>query len=389
MRDFWGFLILLFIIAAILRVDFFFYVVYVFVGLAVVTHWWTRRAVRSIRASRIYQDRAFWGETVPVALTVRNAGWLPLPYVRLHESLPIALISPAFARQVVSLWPRETVTLAYTLDCRKRGQHRLGPLTVNAGDVFGFGEQDAVEAPPSYITVYPKIVPLNRLGLPSHSPFVSLRHRHRLFEDPARVRGVRPYQAGDSPRHIHWTASAAVGDLVVKKYEPAIALETMIVLNLDDGDHDSRWVYFASETGITVAASILYHLQGLDQATGLAVNGLDPLAEGPPVTLYPGRGLGHVMQGLDILARAELTAARPYAEWVRQVTGSLSWGATVVLVTPIEPPTLAPLLLHLKRAGFSPVLLLTHGPDSGTAAQLRVPSTIITYETEVAELARL
>lgn len=389
MRNFWGFLLLLFLIAAVLRVDFFFYVVYVFGMLAILTQWWTRHAVRSIRAQRAYQDRAFYGERVPVRLTVRNTSWLPIPYARLHESLPIALISPPFARRVVALWPHEATTLDYTLDCQRRGVYRLGPLTANAGDVFGFGEQEASETVTSAITVYPKIVPLSHLGLPSRSPFVSLRHRQRLFEDPARVRGVRPYQVGDSPRAIHWTASAATGDLLVKQYEPAIALETMILLNLDDGDHDARWVYFASETGVTIAASILYHMHGLGQAGGVAVNGRDPLADGPPATLPPSHGQAHLMQALDTLARVAVAPARPYAEWVREVTGSLGWGTTVTLVTPVEPPGLAALLLHLKRAGFSPVLILTHGPDSGTAAQLGVPSTVVTYETEVPELARL
>lgn len=389
MRNFWGFLILLFLIAAVLRVDFFFYVIYIFGMLAILTQWWTRHAVRSIRGERAYQNRAFYGEQVPVRLTVCNTSLLPIPYVRLHESLPIALISPPFARRVVSLWPRETTTLDYTLDCRRRGVYRLGPLTANAGDVFGFGEQEANEAPASAITIYPKIVPLGRLGLPTRSPFVSLRHRQRLFEDPARVRGVRPYQVGDSPRHIHWTASAATGDLLVKQYEPAIALETMVLLNLDEAAYDPRWNYFASETGVTVAASILYHLQGLDQAGGLAVNGRDSLTQAAPAALPPSHGQAHLMQALDVLARAETSPALPFADWVRAVTGSLGWGATVALVTPVEPPDLAPLLLHLKRAGFSPTLILTHGPDSGTAAQLGVPSAIITYETEVPELARL
>lgn len=389
MRDFWGFLLVLFIIAAFLRIDFFFYILYLFAGLAVITHWWTKRSLQALTFQRFFQDRAFLGEVIVGRLIVRNTGWLPVPWLRIHESLPIALTSPAFVQRAVSLWPGETVELSYRLDCRKRGLYRIGPLALNAGDVFGFGEDNAGEQAPSYVTVYPKIIPLTRLRLPSRSPFVSLPHRQRLFEDPARVRGVRPYQVGDSPRHIHWTATAAVGDLLVKQYEPAIALETVVLLNLAEGDYEARRIYNASETGVTAAASILYHLAQAGQSVGLAVNGRDPLSEAAPLPTPPGRGQSHLMRLLDILARVELDQAQPLAAWARAITADLAWGSTIILITPTEEPTLAPLLLHLKRAGFSPVLILTQGQTDGAAKQLGIPVTLVPYESDITDLARL
>lgn len=389
MRDFWGFLLILFIVAAFLRIDFFFYILYLFAGLAVLTHWWTRRAIRGLEFQRFYQDRAFIGEVVPARLIVRNTDWLPIPWVRIHESLPLALTSPAFLSRALTMWPGETAELSYSLDCRRRGRYRLGPVGLNAGDVFGFGEASANETQPSHITVYPKIVPLARLGLPSRSPFVSLPHRQRLFEDPSRVRGVRPYQVGDSPRHIHWTATAAVGDLLVKQYEPAIALETLILLNLNEGDFTLRSLYNDSETAIVAAASILYHLAGAGQAVGLSINGRDPISEQPPLTLPPTRGQAQVMRGLDMLARIEVAPARPLTDWIRSATSSLAWGSTVILITPTEPADSAPLWLYLKRAGFSPVLILTHGPTSPIAAQMGIPVAVVPYETDMAELAKL
>lgn len=437
MRDFWGFLLVLFLIAAVMRVDLFFYIFYLFAGLAIFTHWWTRRVLRAVSMRREYQDRAFLGEEVPVRLHVRNIGLLPIPWLRLHESLPLALISPAFVRKGVSLWPGEETTLEYRLDCRRRGFYRLGPLSMNAGDVFGFGETEAMEAAPPTLIVYPRVVPLSRLGLPSRSPFVSLPHRQRLFEDPARVRGVRPYQAGDSPRHIHWTASASAGELLVKQYEPSIALETIVLLNLAEQDYTPRTRFTASETGVTTAASILYHFTNAGQAVGLAVNGRDALAEvsldltpNPPTALpagavspargggrevaglsppsllrkgdgglgshsdaglsiAPAQGQDHLMRLLEALARVEVAPAHELNDWARRVTSHLGWGSTVVLVTPVEPAGLADLLLHLKRAGFSVVLLLTQGPPSATAAQLGVPSLVIQYETDIPDLRQL
>ena len=389
MRNFWGFLLLLFLIAIILRIDLFFYIFYLFAVMAVVTHWWTRRALRGVTVQRTYQDRAFLGETVDVTLTVRNTGRLPVPWLRIQEGVPIEMATPPFVRRVVSLWPDESATLTYALDCRRRGYYRLGPTSLGAGDVFGFGEDEAREGRESYLTVYPKIVPLARLGLPSRSPSVSLPSRQRLFEDPSRVRGVRPYQPGDSPRRIHWTASAATGELLLKQYEPAIALETMVLLDMAEDDYAIHRRYTASEVGVTVAASVLSHLAGIQQAVGLAVNGHDPLAGTAPMTLPPGKGQAHLIQTLDILARVELGKAEPVVEWARRETAGLSWGSTVVLVMPSEPEALAPLLLHLQRAGFSVVLVLTQGTPSGAAQRLGIPVTQIYWDTDVPELAHL
>ncbi|MFN8484677.1 MAG: DUF58 domain-containing protein [Anaerolineae bacterium] len=389
MKNFWGFLLLVFLIAILLRVDLFFYVFYLFAVLAVVTHWWTRRGLRGVTVRRAYEDRAFLGEMVEVTLKVSNAGRLPVPWLRIQEGVPIEMASPPFVRRVVSLWPGESATLTYALDCRRRGYYRLGPTNLSAGDVFGFGEDQAREDRESYLTVYPKIVPLTRLGLPSRSPSVSLPSRQRLFEDPSRVRGVRPYQAGDSPRRIHWTASAATGELLLKQYEPAIALETMVLLDMAEDDYALHRRYNASEVAVTVAASVLSHLAGMQQAVGLAANGHDPLSGTAPLTLPPGKGQAHLIGALDVLARVEMGKAEPVVEWARRVTAGLGWGSTVVLVLPAEPDDLTPLLLHLQRAGFSVVLVLTQGTPSGAAERLGIPVTRIQWETEVSELANL
>ena len=55
----------------------------------------------------------------------------------------------------------------------------------------------------------------------------------RLFEDPARLSGVRAYAPGDSQRRIHWKASAHTDELLVKKFAPAIGLNVVVVLDMN------------------------------------------------------------------------------------------------------------------------------------------------------------
>ena len=80
---------------------------------------------------------------------------------------------------------------------------------------------------------------------------------------------------------MDWKTSARIGPLQVRRYEPAIALETAIFLNLDAGDYHQPERHHATELGIIIAASIAVHLVEKRQAVGLLTNGYDPLAEDP------------------------------------------------------------------------------------------------------------
>jgi len=359
MRNLLLFVLGLFLIAAIFRVDFFFYLLYIFFGLYFLSRVWTDRVMRAIVCRREFQDRAFLGERVPVTLHVRNRGLLPAPWLRIHESLPIELKSPSFFRCVTSLLPHEDVTLTYELDCRRRGYYPIGPLLLRSGDLFGV--QTASREAPSTdaLTVYPRIVPLRELGLPAQTPFGVIPTRQRLYEDPTRIVGVRKYQSGDSIRHIHWTATAATGTLQVKRFEPAISIESQIMLNLNRDEYTLSRVVTATELGIVTAASIANHLVEKRQTVGLGCNGIDPLGENlPDIILPPRKGREQLMHILAVLARVQAGKGRPFANLLRQMGLYLTWGGTGIIISAHADEELFDNMLLLKRSGYHLVLIL-------------------------------
>jgi len=358
--------LILFLIAVLLRLDFVFYLIYVLFGIYVLARWWTARGLRGVEVRRRFTDHAFLGERVTVKLELRNKTLLPIPWLRINETVPLALHAPNFVRRVTTLRPRERTSISYELDCRRRGYYPLGPLYVASGDVFGFAEAERREPATSYLTVYPEIIPLTRLGFPSRSPFGAIKSRQRIFEDPARVIGVRDYRAGDSLRRIHWKASAKERALLVKKYEPAISLQTAIFLNLNREEYDRRLRFDAPEWAIVVAASIASHLVEQRQAVGLMTNGRDPAARdgdrsGAPLPPRPGRL--HLMKILELLARVEAWETEPFSSWIQRASLPLSWGDTVVAITPTGDEETCRALHQLCRKGFSVILVVVepHG----------------------------
>ena len=367
MRNFVPFLLVLFLIAIFLRADFFFTVAYLLFAVYLLSRLWVQRTAKRLHVQRRFVDHAFPGDKVAVDVTVQNTGWLPIPWLEMHESLPVDLTAPPFHREVVSLGSHDLRHLHYTLYCRHRGYYPIGPLTMQTGDLLGIGRPHQSEVASEYIIVYPQVVPLQRLGLPTRSPLVALPARSPLFEDPARVMGMRDYQRGDSPRRIHWTATASAGRLLVKQYQPAIARETLICLDLDPQDYGQRQRYTATELAIVVAASIANHTITRERLpVGLTTEAWDPLSDERAQFFLPPRPeRTHLMSLLEVLARVQTTAGTPFVELLRRQSVRLPWGGTLAVITGSESEALFDTLVYLRRVGFAVTLILVqpaHAP---------------------------
>ncbi len=359
MSNFGLFIFILFILAAILRVDFFFTILYLFVGVYILSRAWTNRMVKQLVCRRHFGNRAFLGDEITVSITAENTGWLPIPWLMVHETYPLNLSLTPFFREVVSLGGRSTHTFTYRLLARRRGYYQIGPLIVQSGDLLGLNQKQAGRVEPDHLIVYPKIKTMAELGLPTHSPQVILPTPIPIFEDPARILGVRGYHWGDNPRHIHWLATASTGQMMVKQFQPAIARDSAIFLNLTRADYDRAEQDPAMELAIVVAASLANHMITHEKLpVGLDTIAMDPLAqEKRYFSLPPRKERAQLLQILEVLARVQPVDKADFLEYVRRRVVHLTWGATVILITNQESEPLLHTLLWLKRTGFNPTMV--------------------------------
>jgi uncharacterized protein (DUF58 family) len=187
----------------------------------------------------------------------------------------------------------------------------------------------------------------------------TLRHHEPIFEDPTRVRGKRDYVTGDSLRRIDWKSTAVTGRLQVKQYEPSIALETMIFLDLCEAQYLLKERFQATELAIVIAASIASWVVRKKQSVGLATNGLDPLkAGGPPPPLPVRKGRGQLMRVLESLARLQTAEAEPLTDMVRRISANLAWGTTLIMITGQVDENLFDELFQARRSGLDSFLVL-------------------------------
>src|SRR5947209_4187107 len=135
MRHFVPFVLLLLVVAVVLRVELLFTVVYFLVAASILSRIWIRRTRQGLTLRREYIDRAFLGDEVEVQVQVRNGSRLPIPWLKLTESVPSDLRSSTVPAQVLSLRSHGAVGFSYRVHCRKRGYHPLGPMLLEMGDV--------------------------------------------------------------------------------------------------------------------------------------------------------------------------------------------------------------------------------------------------------------
>ena len=325
---------------------------------------WNRLSLRRLDYERRFDKlRAFPGETFEMTLRVTNRKLLPLSWLEICDSIPTALpltegmLVPTHIPQVSNLtavfslrW-YERINRRYKLQCRTRGFYTLGPADIRSGDIFTLFESHENRQERTRLIVYPYVWPLEDLGFPAKEPFGDLKAHRRLFQDPLRTIGVRDYHPEDSLRHIHWKATARLGELQVRTFEPTTSLNLVVLLNVATFKH--HWQGFIPELlerTISLAGSIATWATGKKYRVGLVANGSMPHAD-QPIRVLPGRSPGQLMAILEALAAVTSFATIPIQDLLRRESPRLPWGATLVVVTAIVTDELATTIRGLQRAG--------------------------------------
>lgn len=361
--------------------------------------------------------RAFPGEYIEIKLKVENRKALPLPWLRLDDEIPTALVGdiagvtesyPGFS--LISntsplLWYR-SISWRHRLQCTRRGYYALGPMTVSSSDILGFYPRSERQRIMEHVIVYPKLYPVTRLGLSSLYPLGETRAERYIFEDPTRTIGVRDYTFQDSLRHIHWKASARHQQLQVKVFEPTTTLKVALFLAIDsfprfvespgdnpesetvnpklvlhkvptpstnlandlfqtanaiqtdNGDHQQSTMVDEEdfELGISTAASIARHAIEQRCQAGLYVNSRLVHADGP-IRIQPGSDIGQLVNMLEALARVTWTPSDPFDKFLGNERKRLPWGTTIILILHRPPESLELLVSNLRQHGYKLLVL--------------------------------
>jgi len=337
---------------------------------ALVAIQWGQHALDRIEYHRQFDRvRCFPGEEVELRVELTNRKVLPVTYLTVDDQVPDELEihsrkltfirrGKGLLRLVFGMAWYQKVIRHYRVTATRRGVYSLGPVRVTGGDPFGFVQHDIELDERAELVVYPRIVPLEQLGIPSRRPFGDLRSRDRLFEDPLRFAGVRDYQPGDPLSRIHWKASAATGRLAVKLLDPSSHLGVAVFINT------WGWELFwmgseqdAIEAACTTAASVVQWAMDEGVPVGLYANGF-VTGWGGRLRLPPARGPQVLPHALEGLARLFAPSRTPVADILAEESRGLAYGTSVVVITRQVLDGTADELMRIHRSGRPVTLIL-------------------------------
>jgi uncharacterized protein (DUF58 family) len=352
--------IVLLIIGLALRSEIISFTACVLGAVALLSHFWLRQIERGLRVRREAPECLVYGEEVVVTVHVSNPTLLRVPWLEIRESVPFALRTILPKHRVISLGVGDAQHMTYRIRGVRRGWHTIGPTQLALGDALGLSRL-RLQIAPTYITVYPRVVPLPDLGLPatiSVGPLIG-----RRGEDPARPAGVRQYVPGDDVRRLDWKSSARQATLLVRRADPTIAPETTIALAFARYDYAARVLQDALERAITAAASLSMALLQRKLPISLISNGYDPQSARSGVILPFSKGDGQRRMVLGLLGRLEVGQE---ADLFALLHGHpLPWGGTLVLIVADLTLDILPQIVALRRRGQQISLMLVEGSPSG------------------------
>jgi uncharacterized protein (DUF58 family) len=392
---------LLLLAALILESGLLAYAMYVLAALLILSRILARAWIGNLHAERTCkQTTAEIGDAITVRLKVRNSGMFVVPWVLLEDLLPASALRQRPPRlevdgkrlQIRTIRGGQEISFRYELTCRMRGYYQIGPLVMESGDLFGLHRRYRVDADPHYLLVYPKVVTLAGYDLASRRPIGDIKMMHRLFEDPTRIAGVRPYETGDPLNRVHWRATARTGQLHCKIYEPSTLAGVTLLLDLHQADYPRRGEPHRSELAVTAAVSLANAVYEMGQQVGLISNGRDAAdrirLEGyehdhrtrlaarskagmherserlQPLIVQTRRGAEQFQRIREIMARVELTDGLSLAALIYESTSRMPRDATIVALLPEASVETALALGSLRRQGYAVSIVLVSADEA-------------------------
>ena len=373
-------------IGLVLKLSLLVYAMYVLLGVLWLNRFFTRTWTEKVGVRRTVSGETFEiGESTEVAVDIENQGPLSVPWLLIEDSLPQEALALGRIKvdggrlRLTRLARQETESLNYQVTFLMRGYYQLGPMLLETGDVFGLHRRFRLAGEPHFAMVLPKVLPLQGYNLASRRPMGEIRVVHRLFEDPTRLAGVRPYQQGDPLNRIHWRATARTGELHSRVYETSRIAGATLLLDFHQESFPTARGEMSTELAVVTVASLANAVFLTGQQIGLISNGRDaadrireegwraeflsrtdaqqraePLANDRlrPVQVPTGKGGERMKQILETLARLERTDGLDFAEMLASIISKIPRDATVIPVLRRVTPGTAIALGELVRRGF-------------------------------------
>ena len=185
---------------------------------------------------RIFDKNTYDNTPLEVVLRITNNSLFGLYSMELDDRYPSTTkIVEGKNRGVISLPPKSSVEVKYTLDVEAVGRHRFGNLFIRMQDILGLF---TIKAEFEDITE-------NEIYCSANIPAVDIREMMKkglkILSGPwtskkigfsMEFKEIREYRPGDEIKRVDWKASARINKLMIREFEAEAQTDIVIILDL-------------------------------------------------------------------------------------------------------------------------------------------------------------
>jgi uncharacterized protein (DUF58 family) len=321
------------------------------------------------RTSR--EQRLELGRILEERIEVVNHGRFRKPWLEVRDQ---SVFPGASSSRVLSKIGRgELRNYSSYSNLRTRGNYKLGPTKLVAGDPFGLFQAEVEFEATSSVLVLPFITDIRWFPFPPGYLQGGRIFRQKTLEVTPHAAGVREYVSGDSLNRIHWPSTARREQLMVKEFEKDPQTDAWIMVDAQRGTHncikhpeennkEKFWFWKTSgdfklpddsfEYAVSLAASVTKYFIRNDQAIGFCSAGQRY------ISLPAERGERQLGKVLEALAYLDCKGRMPLYALVESQAPHLSRGSTVVIITASASQHIALAAETLLRRSLKPIFIL-------------------------------
>ncbi|HEY9060460.1 MAG TPA: DUF58 domain-containing protein [Pseudobacteroides sp.] len=199
------------------------------------------------------------GDIVNYNLSIHNEDFFLYPYMRINFCGDDSIFKDQFRSKNLSLLPFKDKKYTFELECKYRGNYGIGIKSVQIEDFFGLFRLTYKNAVAKHITVYPRIVFLERFNLKTNYICETNSTLNNRFEDMTTVSDIRKYAYGDSLKKIHWKLTAKTRDMMVKNFQSTTQTSSVIFLDLLKSPYSHEVNTIIEDKVLESCISVIYY----------------------------------------------------------------------------------------------------------------------------------
>ena len=199
------------------------------------------------------------GSLFNYSIDIKNKSPLFFPYVKIvYEETDMFILENG--RMTLSVGPFAGTGLKFALTSKYRGRYKIDNYEIKIMDFLGLIRLPIKKAKGEYVTVYPRIVPIDRVFHNTRFNIDSISQTSSSIEDTSSVSDIRSYYNGDSMKRIHWKLTAKTRQIKIKNFEKVEKPSVLLLLDLSRTEGDEPEAILRTEDKLIEAyVSVLYY----------------------------------------------------------------------------------------------------------------------------------